>query len=181
MKTEPARLVALVALPLVLLFLALIAAGCDSLNDDAAISGRIVPGESIDGVPLGADTLTVRGILGRPSDVERGQGHIIYRYAHGAHAGFSIHFGLNQNRRPDGTTSFSIAAPYDGKTREGIGLRSSRAAVLDALGAPDFSNVGSSGLILDRFRSDDATTGFLYDEDELVLSITMNGPMSSDP
>ncbi|HEX7071279.1 MAG TPA: hypothetical protein VF190_10750 [Rhodothermales bacterium] len=165
--------------PYLVLLLAVVALGaCNLFGEDSNDDGRIVPGQSVDNVRLGADTLQVRSILGLPNLVERGAGYIIYRYMHGRHAGFSIHFGMTEFRQHDGTTSFGLSSPYSGRTREGVGLGSPRSAVLEALGTPDFSSVGSSGFIHDRYESEDARTAFVYDADERVLNITMNGPLS---
>lgn len=98
-------------------------------------------------------------------------------FLHGSHAGMSIHFGLDSNGRFDASTSFAFSEPYPGKTREGVGLGSAPAAVHDALGDPHFSNVGASGQIHDRYAMDRARSGFLYDEDDRVTGITMNGPL----
>lgn len=161
-------------LPLLLVTTAL-GSGCDLLSkDDDADRGRIVPGVSVDRVPLGADTLVVRSLIGPPNAVERVASSIIYRYSRGEHAGFSIHFGLDPNRRPDGTTSFALASPYSGQTADGIGLGSARSAVLESMGTPHFSNAGSSGLLHERYQTTGAQTAFLYDQDERVTSITMS-------
>lgn len=159
---------------LILSLFAFLVGGCDLFSNENESAGRIVPGVSVDGVPLGADSLVVRSLLGPPSSAERGVSSIIYRYSHGDYAGFSIHFGLDGNRRFNGTTSFALASPYGGKTSQGVGIATARAAVLDALGEPDFSNSGSSGLIHDRYDTDAARTAFLYDLDARVTSITMS-------
>ena len=177
MKTVFLRAGALLGSSLPPFLLALVLVGCDSAGGKQSDAGRIVLGERVDGIPLGADTSLVRSALGVPTTIERGAGHVIYRYAHGDHAGFTIHFGMDLRSRPDGTTSFALASPYRGKTREGIGIGSHRTRVVDALGDPDFSNAGTSGLIHERYAAEDAQTGFLYDADERVLSITMNGPL----
>lgn len=159
---------------LVLLFAFL---GCDVTDHESSDVGRLVLGESVDGVGIGSDSLSVRGRLGVPAQIQRGNRFVMYRYTRAPHAGLSIQFGLDANGSFDGSTSFSLSAPYRGKTAQGVGLGSSRAAVIRALGEPDFSNVGTSGLIHDRYESQRARTGFLYDEDELVSGITMHGPL----
>lgn len=151
--------------------------GCDTAGDDADDDGRIVIGVSVDRVPLGVDTLLARNILGRPSAIQREPGSIVYRYTSGPHAGFSIHFSIDQNRRVEERTVFSLAAPYSGRTSDGVGVGTQRSRVLQSLGAADVSGIGTSGFIHDRYRTDDAETGFLYDADEEIISITMNGPI----
>jgi hypothetical protein len=165
---------------LVLLLVGLAFGACDLAGEEANDEGRIVPGRSVDGVPLGADTLQARSALGLPNAVERGSGYVIYRYLQGRHAGFSIHFGMTEFRQHDGTTSFALSSPYGGRTREGVGIGSTRDAVMEAFGMPDFSSVGSSGFVHDRYESEDARTAFVYDAGDRVLNITMNGPLS-DP
>lgn len=160
-----------------LLSVALSAAGCDSTVGGREDAGRIVIGASVDGVPLGADTLSVRRILGRPNAIQRDPRSIIYRYTRGEHAGFNVHFSIDQDRRVDERTVFTLAAPYAGRTREGIGIGTPRSSVGQHLGEADVSGTGTSGLIHDRYRTEGAETGFLYDEDQRVLSITMNGPI----
>ena len=177
MKIALPRHRARLGVPLLLLPCMLSLGACDVFTDNPRDDGRIVLGRSVDGVPLGADSLTVRMALGAPSAIDRGAGFVVYRYAWGKHAGVTVHFSLDANRRFDGFTTFALSEPYRGKTQEGIGLGDRRPSVLDKLGEPDHSDTGSAGHVHDRYEFEHARTGFLYDEDERVMSITMSGPL----
>lgn len=152
--------------------------GCGILgSSEDRNDGRIVIGVSVDNVALGIDTLSIRRILGPPTSISRGPGSVVYRFARGDHAGLEVRFSLDADRRLERRTVFGMTAPFSGRTNGGNGIGSRRTDVIQELGEPDFSGAGTSGLVHDRYRTEEAETSFLYDEGDRVLSITMNGPL----
>ena len=152
-------------------------AGCDVFGEEDDDRGRIVLGRSVDGLPLGADTLSALRHFGRPSFIDRGPSFISYRYTVGDQAGVNLHFSVDRFREPTGRTVFALADPYGGTTEDGIGIGTNRQRVHDLIGAPDWSSEGNAGMIHDRYVVHDANAAFLYGEDEAVISITMSNDL----
>ena len=125
--------------------------GCEILGTNPVgqppVDARIVPPDSVEGIPLGASKQEVEATLGA---VEiNGLGDGLFRNW------FLANFFTSEESYLDGLTllfieevarpvedrvglldAFSIRAPYDGRTKEGIGIGSSLASVLEAFGEP---------------------------------------------
>jgi len=92
--------------------------------------GIIVPGKSVGGIKFGDSRETVEAKLGKPDAGGIVDG--LYRawysgdYLQGPHAGLSVYFVEIENR-PGPVDALGISSPYNGKTKEGIGIGSSLA------------------------------------------------------
>lgn len=115
-------------------------AGCSLLDDSASAEIRIVPGRGIDGVRFGDSKEKVQAELGVPDGGGIADGFyrswIAYDYEEGPHAGLSV-YHLEQPLNTAGPADlFTIHAPYDGTTKEGIGIDSPLSEVRAAYGEP---------------------------------------------
>lgn len=126
-------------------------AGCELLGtnhgDQSPAEARIVPPDSVEGVPLGASKQEVEAKLG-PFEIN-GLADGFFRNWYTASFftseesstdGLRLSF-IEEIAGPDEfrvgpLDAFSIRAPYDGRTKEGIGIGSSPASVLEAFGEP---------------------------------------------
>ena len=101
--------------------------------------GIIVPGKSIEGISLGESKEDVEQQLGEPS--AKGwssglyRGWRVYEYRDGPHAGLSVEFIDNGNSYGP-VDVLSALSPYNGKTKEGIGLGSALNIVRQTYGTP---------------------------------------------
>lgn len=127
--------------------------GCDSGGDDDP-SARIVPGESVEGIPLGASKAEAEAVLGEfgtgcwADGVDRAwciTNHLWPGRSSldGLVLAFIEEFSPEGDPGPGPLDAFWISAPYDGKTKEGIGIGSRKAHVHAAYGSPDTTRIHS--------------------------------------
>ena len=131
------------ALPINLLALAILL-GCDKGVEPYPTRGSIVINEGIDGVRFGDDEATVKRKLGQPSSIMIGDFNGVgYEYTTGRYA--KMYVGIySPTATPSGVFSISVTSPYPGTTKEGIGIGSRRASVLDIFGQPAVHNQADS-------------------------------------
>jgi hypothetical protein len=121
--------------------------GCDSAGDDAP-PARIVPGESVEGIPLGASKAEAEAVLGEFRTSCRADGFDrawCTASFFGTNFGDSLglELGFIEEWAPEGfwregpLDFFWVTPPYDGTTKEGIGIGSRKALVQAAYGSPD--------------------------------------------
>jgi len=102
-------------------------------------NGIIVPGKSIEGINLGDSKDIVEQKLGNPS--AKGWTDGIYRswlnyeYEKGSHSGLSIDF-IDDNNSYGPVDVLTVRTPYNGKTKEGIGIGASLNNVHKIYGKP---------------------------------------------
>jgi hypothetical protein len=133
-------------------------------------SPRIILGESIEGVSIGDDSLSVIARLGRPTTILEGDfnGHI-FVYDKGKHALTYVSI----SREPAlgfGVISVRVEPPYQGITKDGIGIGSEHNFVISKIGQPDKISEGAS--IVDKYFYQKNNFGFVY-YNERVHSIIM--------
>ncbi|ARA94307.1 MAG: hypothetical protein D6751_07425 [Deltaproteobacteria bacterium] len=126
-------------------------AGCSLFNDDAedacterfTDTVRVIPCKGVDGVVFGDTPAEVKATLGPPT-VNQGwmdglyRGWRTYEYLDGPYSEMLIGFLIEDDGVSFGPLDFiRLRAPYDGKTREGIGIGSTRAEVEQHYGEPE--------------------------------------------
>jgi hypothetical protein len=125
----------------VMLICVLWSIGCGTADVNSE-DARIIPGVSIEGVTLGDPQMTVERTVGRPDDGGTVDG--IYRswyitkYLQGRHAGLMVYF-VDAEGAPRLVDELSVTSPYDGSTKEGIGIGSSYKMVRQTYGIPGSS------------------------------------------
>ncbi len=151
-------------------------AGCDRVEPevDPPDNGRLVLGESVDGVRLGADTTAVFDILGMPSNALRGAGTVRYFYERGRHSGIEIYYDVRADGSLSQTSAITLTDSYTGTTEDGIGLGSPRDQVIELLGEPVSSVRIPGGDRHDRYFMQGNHLLFVYHEGE-IISIGMAG------
>lgn len=125
---------------------------CQILDpNDSRDDARIRFGKSIDGVEIGMDSSAVINRLGRPHYIGIGDFYgVIFSYVYpspdgpGYRDSLEVTIFTNPNDANYGVGSISVRGPYSGRTGDGIGIGSSRDVALNALGAPDHSDVEDS-------------------------------------
>ena len=119
--------------------------GCEILGTNPVgqppVDARIVPPDSVEGIPLGASIQEVEAKLGAVEINGLGDGFFRNWYTANFFTSDSSSDGLTLYFVEEGVElgpldAFSVRAPYDGKTKEGIGIDSSPASVLEAYGEP---------------------------------------------
>jgi hypothetical protein len=162
---------ALAAVATVLCFLQ----GCEDIGGPPP---RIVLGESIDGVVLGDTYDRVIKLHGEPTGFSIIDGlfrgwYGLYYYTspvnnRGALGVWVVSADLNPAIQ-DHVDILIVEPPYEGRTREGIGIGSTRADVLRALGPPASSMTLNSGDELESyFRSDSVECAFTYSQNTIT-------------
>lgn len=110
----------------------------DLLDGDSDIRPEIVFGDNIEGVRVWDDSSTVIRKLGKPSQIIGSDLDCMLKYQTGMQVIIS--------RTPllgIGMINMMVAAPYKGRSKEGIGIGTERDYVLSKLGGPDVtSSVG---------------------------------------
>lgn len=112
----------------------------DSLENNFG-DGRIIPGKSIDGVELGDSRETVILKLGE-SSTSGGLTDGIYRawytdeYVKGPSAGLEVSY-IELENQAGPADMIGVLSPYNGKTKEGIGIGSTFNDVRKIYGTPD--------------------------------------------
>ena len=95
---------------------------CKNASEDD--EARIIFGESIDNVEIGDNATAVRGKLGEPDEILRGDfAGKIFSYTQGKYNGIQMMIHDDDEK---GVVIVSIFPPYSGTTREGIGIGTSR-------------------------------------------------------
>jgi hypothetical protein len=124
--------------------------GCSDLGDPYT-PPRIVPGTGMEGVRLGDSRSRVREILGKPDGGGLYDGIInsgtFESWAKGSHAGLSIYYDTDFDA-PDlvgPVDGINIAAPFAGKTAEGIGIGTRLNEVLGQKSDAVHRSIDSSG------------------------------------
>lgn len=142
-------------------------------NSQEQHQARIVFGESIDGIKIGLDTTAVVQQLGRPHEIAIGDfPGVAYLYTSGKYEGLSLAIWTETMQ---GVQSVSIAAPYEGKSADGVGIGSSREAVLQLLGLPDSSGAGAAAdRLVDLYLFEEIKFGIVY-QTGVIRSIAMSG------
>lgn len=112
---------------------------------------RISFGKSIDGVEIGMDSSAVIDRLGRPHYIGMGDFEgVIFAYVYpspdgpGYRDSLEVTIFTNPNDANYGVGGITLRGPYSGRTVDGIGIGSSRDVALNALGAPDHSDLEDS-------------------------------------
>lgn len=146
-------------------FVCLVLAGCSLLGLDGP-EGRIVFGESIDGVHIGDSRKEVVQKLGEPDNILLGdfpgKGFI---YKEGKHAGMSVTIYTEK-----GVKAVGIGSPYTGRTSDGIGIGSNREEVHQLVGPPDETHDNITGAVemVDTYHYDDTFFVVSYIENKIV-------------
>jgi hypothetical protein len=111
---------------------------------------RVIPCKGVDGVEFGDSIEEVQAKLGT-SNFALGWTDGLYRgwrsinYNEGHYAGLDISFLIKEDGATPGPVDmFIIESPYQGKTREGIGLGSSLVDVKRTYGTPAYIDRGNS-------------------------------------
>jgi hypothetical protein len=136
------------ALASILLCLGMV--GCDSAGDEGP-PARIVPGESVEGIPLGASKAEAEAVLGEfhtrcCANGLRSWSEAVF-FGTGETGSEGLWLGFITEPATDGfwregpLDYFWVNPPYDGTTKEGIGIGSRKALVHAAYGAPDSVHV----------------------------------------
>ena len=118
--------------------LALLLSGCALLagEDEEA---EIVFGEHIEGIEIGDDSSEVARKLGPPPSQAYGDfDGWIFVYDEGRLERTEITIWRQTTPSP-GVSEVSVYAPYEGKTKEGVGIGTPRNSALEKLGPPDAS------------------------------------------
>jgi len=128
--------------------------GCK--KDTSPLGSEIHPFGSIEGVSLGASKQEVEVVLGEFDLCGRADGFVrswrsanFFGLGDNCMDGLSLFFIWGVEGDPNGVgplDMFSMAAPYNGKIREGIGIGSSLESVRDAYGEPSKTNADSWGI-----------------------------------
>lgn len=158
------------------------------INRDTTIEfnvekARIILGQSIEGVKIGDDSLTVINKLGIPDLVyDADLDGYVFAYSDESHSGFELYVTIIKNPQFIETTTAVISieanVPYKGKTKEGIKIGMYRDIVLNLLGAPLRTDPGPP-LIVDYYYIEPLPgymkTGFwfTYDENKNVFRMQM--------
>ncbi len=118
---------ALVALGLFVAAALSLYSGCRNQVEgpEGGTSARIVPGKRIDGVALGDSKERVDGLLSKP-DAQvwidgMDRAWLGHDYREGRHVDLRVAF-LDRGGIHGPVDALSVHAPYDGKTKEGIGI-----------------------------------------------------------
>ena len=134
---------------------------------------RIILGESIEGVSIGDDSLSVITKLGQPTNIAIGDfaGYILI-FSEGKHALTQVVISTDPALGL-GVTSVSVKPPYQGITEDSIGLGSEHSFVISKIGEPNrvFGDNSSS----DAYYYEKNDFIFYYDN-ERVHAIGMVTP-----
>lgn len=164
-----------VDLRFVLLALCLPLSSCSSLVDRGE-EPRIVWGEHIEGVRIGLDSAAVVNLLGSPTviqgdDFEGG----IFIYADDTKYDFTS-VGISKDAGLGlGVIFMHVWPPYDGTTKDSVGLGTTREEALKYLPPPDTSYSAGEG-ISDIYWYEKSTFSARYDEDNKIDRIAMGQP-----
>ena len=112
--------------------------GCkDNLTQYERDISPFIFGKSIEGVEIGDDSITVIQKLGKPTRIEDGDfnGYIFY-YVEGRLANTFVAVS-NDRALSLGVIGISVEGPYQGKSKDSIGIGSDRDFVISKLGVPD--------------------------------------------
>jgi outer membrane protein assembly factor BamE (lipoprotein component of BamABCDE complex) len=138
----------------ILIAVSLTILACSNGVQPDATLGRIVMYESVDGVALGEDTMSVIQKLGRPSSIGVGDfPGVVFEYHEGVHATMSVVI-YNPSAIPSGVTSITVSSPYQGRTAEGVGLGMARDLVMATLGRP-LTSFSADSCQHDRYTAGD--------------------------
>ncbi len=138
------------------LFIVFISSCNENIYEDQedAWRGIIVPGKSIEGVKLGDSREDVVRKLGQPNTGGIADG--LFRswfgsdYTEGIHAGLSVYYLELQGGSHGPADIIAAAAPYKGKTKEGIRIGSLLRDVHKAYGEPEHT---WSGAVTNPYRT----------------------------
>ena len=138
---------------------------------DVDDNARIIPGQSIEGIRIGEDSLTVIKKLGpptyyMPADLNG------YRFVYTEGNLKYTEVAISRDRSTGlGVIGVHAEMPYNGTTKEGISLASERDFVVSKIGQPDTTEAISYDIYY--YQRNDFL--FVY-EDQRVLRITMSNP-----
>ena len=123
-------------------------AGCDldGLLQPHSPGAHIVWGHSIDGLQIGDHPTTAQNKLGKPDEIGLGDfPGVSYGYLQGEHAGVRVVLYTDDPNDSGrlGVVQVEVRAPYTGRTQQGIGIGSPRAAVVEAYGLPEEGEIYS--------------------------------------
>lgn len=142
--------------------LVLLLAGCSLYSSEPDEAARIIAGRSIEGIVVGDDSAAVVHRLGAPASVlTDAYGQTTLRYTQGEHAGLDV--VLARDSSGSRVHRVSVRAPYEGRSKEGVGVGTERDQVLDAWSEPERAND------LDSLRYD------LYFYDSVFVGVETRG------
>lgn len=140
---------------------------------------RIVWGQSIAGIKLGDDSLTVIKKLGKPTYSQEADidGSLLI-YGEGSKYNYMEILVVKSGAPHLGVNVIGVYSPYNGKTKDGIGIGVTRNKSLEILGQPNRSETeqGGVGNIIDIYLFD--RTGFSLEyRSGVVYRVSMFGPV----
>ncbi len=116
---------------------------------------RIVFGETIDGILIGDDTTAVIEKAGIPDEIQRGDfAGVAFLYNEGDYAGLVVTIAT-ETEDNNGVQGVGAWPPYVGKSKEGIGLGSTRSEVIEQLGDPEDLGDVTQGSKVDAYLFQD--------------------------
>lgn len=140
----------------------------------------IVWGQSIAGIKLGDDSLTVIKKIGKPTYSFEGDidGSLLI-YGEGSKYNHMEILVVKSHAPALGVTNISVYSPYSEKTKDGIGIGVTRNKALEILGQPNRSETVPGGIdnIIDIYLFDRTGFGLEYRND-VVYRVTMFGPVT---
>ncbi len=154
-----------------------------SINSDTTIvfaveKARIILGQSIEGVEIGDDSLTVINKLGEPDYVGEGDfdGYIFY-YTKGSLS--DTYVFISKDRALGlGVIGVHVEGTYRGKTKHGITVNSGRDFVINVLGTPSKTQENFP-IVYDDYYYSKNIFGFEY-YDKQVFLIFMTTPYKTN-
>lgn len=140
----------------------------------------IVWGQSIAGIKLGDDSLTVIKKIGKPThsweaDID---GSLLV-YGEGSKYNHMEILVVKSGALHLGVNVIGVYSPYSGKTKDGIGIGVTRNKSIEILGQPNRSETGPGGIdnIIDIYLFDKTGFGLEY-RNNVVYRISMFGPIT---
>ncbi len=147
---------------------------------------RIVIGQSIEGIKIGDDSLTVINKLGIPDTIYYADlDGWVFAYINDDNQHRRLRVVLINNptfiSKSSAVISVEIGRPFPGKTKEGVRINMNREEVIKRLGNPQFIDPDSPPYV--DYYIYEPSEGyfktiflFTYDSNEVLLRIRMDGP-----
>lgn len=137
-------------------------------------TSKIIFGKSMEGIEIGNDSITVIQKLGKPSAIGIGdfKGYIL-EYTEGRLNYMSIIIS-NDNLLGLGVINVNVESPYQGKSKDSIGIDSDRNFVINRIGIPD-TTYEEAPFIYDIYYYEKNSFHVTY-KNYRVYRISMNKP-----
>jgi hypothetical protein len=139
-------------------------------------TSKIIFGKSIEGVFIGDDSLTVIQKLGQPTAIQDGDFNgYIFHYTEGKPKLANIYVFVSKDPNLGlGVIVITIESPYQGKSKDSIGIGSERNFVISKIGLPDTTQ-GEFPSIDDIYNYERNSFGINY-ANYLIHRISMGKP-----